>query len=244
MSEDTRTTIPLPDNWLDTVKYDSYVLSLCDYSGVALQPWAEAGYYCFAIDIQNENHIEEIGDGCIHYINVDVREYKPPDTECRIAFAWPPCTHLAISGARWFKDKGLSKLAEGIEMVGACQDILTELDCPWMIENPVSTLSTYWREPDYKFDPYEYNGYTENDETYTKKTCLWVDNGFRLPPVDSGGVERDDCNSKMHDNVSDKNKRSQTPMGFSRAVFKEHELGGGSTYEVQTKLLDSVNYPA
>jgi hypothetical protein len=108
---------------------------------------------------------------------VDVTEWIPP-LGVPIAFisAFPPCTHLAISGARWFPMKGLGVLADALRIVNACKRICEASMCPYYIENPVGTLSSYWRKPDYIFHPYEYAGYLKNQEqdAYTKKTCLWT----------------------------------------------------------------------
>lgn len=213
------------------------VVSLCDHSGNMVRPWAAGGgYECYAVDLKNDDSTEHVGDGRIHYVDADVREWKPPTDDVRIGFAFPPCTHLAVSGARWFEEKGLSALAEAIELVAACHDTLTELGCPWMIENPVSTLSTYWREPDYKFHPYEFDGYTGRNERYTKETWLWTGRGFRMPKTD--GVrehQADDRIHKMPPSEDRAEKRAETPTGFTRAVFLAHEVDGyerpGSGYE-------------
>jgi hypothetical protein len=208
---------------------EQIVVSLCDESGNMVRPWATVGYECYAVDLKNDDTTEQVGDGVIHYVNADVRQWNAPDRPVRIAFGFPPCTDLAVSGARWFSEKGLSALAEAIEKVAACQETLSALDCPWMIENPKSTLSTHWREPDYKFDPYEFDGYTGRDERYTKETWLWTGGGFRMPKTD--GVrehQADDRIHKMPPSEERSEKRSKTPTGFARAVFLAHDLEGYS----------------
>lgn len=215
------------------------VLSLCDRSGNMVRPWARAGYRCIAVDLKNDGTIEQAGDGRIEYISADVREYEPPAGDYRIGFAFPPCTDLAVSGARWFKEKGLMALAEAIEQVAACQETLDELDAPWMLENPKSTLSTHWRSPDYRFDPYEYDGYTDADEAYTKDTWLWTADGFRMPAPD--GVERDAADDRIHkmppgDDRAE--KRSETPTGFAEAVYHVHERGADAIAESTSTQAD------
>lgn len=152
------------------------VLSLCDRSCRAVMPWAEAGYKCICVDV-------EAGDSPhpnIETVRADLRWWLPPRGEYAFAMAWPPCTHLAVSGARWFADKGLSALVEGLELVERCRAICDWLGCPWMLENPVGVLGSYWRAPDYTFNPNEFAGYLDepDDEAYTKKTCLWVGGGL------------------------------------------------------------------
>jgi hypothetical protein len=88
-----------------------------------------------------------------------------------------------------------------------------------MIENPVSTLSTYWRKPDYAFHPYEYDGYTEQDEAYSKKTCLWTSNDSVMPDT-APAEEYDDRIHKMAPSADRAERRSMTPQGFANAVFR------------------------
>lgn len=195
------------------------VLSLCDRTGVMVEPWAEAGYDCITVDLQpsaNES------PNWTHFV-ADVRTWLPPLLEYGIIFAFPPCTHLANSGARWFRDKGLSKLIEGLELVEACRRICEWSDAPWMIENPVGQLSSYWRAPDLMFDPYHFAGYCDDptEDSYTKRTCLWVGHGFRIPPKRPWGSTLQ--GSKMHLMAPSPERgdlRSVTPRGFARAVFE------------------------
>ena len=90
-----------------------------------------------------------------------------------------------------------------------------------MIENPVSTISTYWRKPDHTFDPCDYGGYLESPgDAYTKKTCLWTGNGFvmpetkRIPPTEGSRMHKLPPSSDLA------NLRSATAKGFARAVFE------------------------
>jgi len=193
------------------------VLSLCDKTGNMLKPWAEAGYDCIAVDIQHEGETDRDD---ITYVEADVKSYLPPLAEYAAVFAFPPCTNLAVSGARWFKDKGLPGLIEGLEIVDACRRICEWSGAPYLIENPVSTLSTYWRKPDYKFDPCDFGGYLDPPgDRYTKKTCLWTGGGFVMPAVCR--VEPTE-GSKMHlmpPSADRANLRSETPRGFAEAVF-------------------------
>lgn len=150
------------------------VLSLFDRTGNMVRPWAEAGCECWCVDIQHKGIHQE---GNIRFIGADLRLWEvPDDVEPRMVFAFPPCTDLAVSGARWWKDKGLRSLAEGIGLVAKAHELATESGAPWMIENPVGALSTHWRKPDAQFDPCEFAGYLDDPEqdAYTKRTCLWT----------------------------------------------------------------------
>ena len=183
-----------------------------------VKPWRDAGYRCICVDIQHTG--VEIRDG-IEYTQHDVQTYMPPLGIYKIAFGFPPCTHLAISGARWFQSKGLSALHEAIGIVEATRRLCEWTSAPYCIENPVSTLSTYWRKPDYTFNPCDYGGYTAPpSDAYTKKTCLWTGSGFKMPATKP--VEPTE-GSKMHllPPTSDRaDIRSETPMGFAIAVFE------------------------
>ena len=185
-----------------------------------VEPWARAGYECYAVDIEVDERTETYDSGgSITYVQADVREWLPPRAEYAAVFAFPPCTNLAVSGARWFTDKGLSGLSNGIELVERARYIAEWADAPYMIENPVSTLSTYWRKPDYTFHPYEYDGFTSKDEKYSKKTCLWTGNGFCMPDTDAA-EEYDDRIHQMPPSEDRSEKRSVTPTGFARAVYE------------------------
>lgn len=151
------------------------VLSLFDKTGIAVQPWAEAGYECICVDIQHEG-IKTVGN--ITYVGADILTYIPPIGEYAFGFAFPPCDHMSVSGARWFKGKGLGKLALSIQLVSRAAELMDWIQAPHMIENPVSTLSTYWRKPDYTFHPCHFGGYIDGGDAYTKKTCVWTGGGL------------------------------------------------------------------
>lgn len=216
-----------PDRAGRTSDGDPLVLSLCDKTGVMVQPWLEAGYRCMIVDIQHPKG--ETVEGRLTKVGADITTWLPPLTEYAAVFAFPPCTHLAISGARWFKDKGLSALHEAIGLVEASRRIAEWSGAPWLVENPVGTLSTYWRKPDHTFDPNHYGGYLPNGgDAYTKKTCLWVGGGFVMP--ERREVEATE-GSRMHfvpPGPERANIRSATPEGFARAVFAANSSVGRS----------------
>jgi hypothetical protein len=78
--------------------------------------------------------------------------------------AHPPCTHLAVSGARWFKDKK-EEQAEALKFVGM---LLAAPIRQIALENPVSIISSRIRKPDQIIQPYQFG------EPITKTTCLWL----------------------------------------------------------------------
>lgn len=226
------------------------VLSLYDYTGVAVQPWAEAGYDCYCFDIQHP--AEGRTDGNIHFMWADLHDPAElaaivatfAGRDVRFLMGWPVCTDMAVSGAAHFAkkravDPDFQTKAAGYAM--ACADVANALGCPYLIENPVSVLSTLWRKPDHTLHPFEYGGYIPLDQSdhpvwpdyiasrdaYSKKTCYWTGNGFVMPqprpvPCDNFG------SSLQHRKLGGKsdrtkNIRSATPRGIARAIFEANK---------------------
>ena len=87
--------------------------------------------------------------------------------------AHPPCTHLAVSGARWFKDKQKEQ-EEALDFVRLLLDAPIDKIA---LENPISVISTRIRKPDQIIQPWMF-GHGE-----TKATCLWLKNLPKLQPT-------------------------------------------------------------
>lgn len=186
------------------------VLSLYDYTGEALKPWAAAGYTCHAFDIQ---HMESgwvdrfEGGGSIRYHKVDLHKYGNivalkelfENEPVVFGMAFPVCTDMAVSGAAWFASKAERDpefQTKAVNHAVLCAELFEDLGAPYMIENPVSVLATKWRKPDHTFHPYHYGEYIPEHEAahprwpeyiaphdaYTKKTCLWTGGGYKMPP--------------------------------------------------------------
>jgi len=206
------------------------VLSLFDKTGNMVRPWVDAGYICWCVDIQHEGIVE---CGGITFIGADISDWELPNgVTPAIVFAFPPCTDLAASGARWWKDKGLRSLSKGIGLVAKAHEIAVSSGAPWMIENPVGALSSHWRKPDAQFDPCDFAGYLPDpmQDAYTKRTCLWTGGGFNMPlPKPVFPYQ----GSKMHlippsDDRAD--MRSETPMGFAEAVYQANSRKAVATW--------------
>ena len=195
------------------------VISLCDRTGQMVAPWAEAGWDCLCLDLQHSIRRDRV-EGRVTYRWADVRSVTPAELpQPAIIFAFPPCTHLAVSGARDFAKKGLQGLIDGLQVVEACRKLCEWYGVPWMLENPVSRLSSCWRKPDHIFQPWEYG------DLHSKATCLWTGGGFAMPtPIhesEPAGVEQTIW--KMTPGPDRANKRAETPPGFARAVFQANE---------------------
>ena len=206
------------------------VVCLFDTSGVMGEPWRAAGFRVIRLDLFNDQQFRIPEPGESVAVQADLMKGVPEEMLQskfleRVAFvaAFPPCTHLAVSGARWFKGKGLRKLADSINMFATASEFCEAAGAPYLIENPVSTISTYWRKPDHTFHPWHFNR-LDAASSYTKKTCLWVGEGFRMPlrlvddslPVDKNYIHYLGSHAK---NDNGKDLRSVTPAGFARAVF-------------------------
>ena len=191
------------------------VVSLYDRSGNMVRPWADAGWPCLCLDMQHSIRRDH-HDGNITYRWADMRQTTPADLpEPAIIFGFPPCTNLAVSGARDFKRKGLRGLIDALELVESARMLCEWFGVPWMLENPVSRLSSCWREPDHRFQPWQYG------DKWTKQTCLWSGGGFVMPEPTVTERPDDTTESIWRMPPSDEraNKRSETPGGFARAVY-------------------------
>jgi len=229
----------------------SIVISLYDYTGVAAMPWAKAGHTCYCYDIQHVKTRIRLfeGGGSIHYLYADLYDVETNvllheehlNEGVVFAMAFPVCTDLAVSGAAWFKSKAEKDpdfQVKAVQNARRCSQMFRSWGVPFYIENPVSVLATQWRQPDYRFHPYEYGGYIKSGEevhplypdyiaasdAYSKKTCLWTGNGFKMPvkdPVDCHSYGSSTQHSKLGGkSLKTKNIRSATPRGFAEAVYQ------------------------
>lgn len=207
-------------------------VSLFDKTGGMMLPWTDAGRVALIVDIQHPPGLTT-DDGRLWRLGCDLRDGfmlpagLPAYTEIEFAAAFPPCDHMAVSGSRWFKGKGLRKLALSIDLFATAAEVCEQLGAPYQIENPVSTISTYWRKPDYVFQPWYFNGHAPEDN-YTKTTCLWTGNGFVMPDrfEDLFAGKPDNRIHTMPPGPDRADKRSATPMGYSKAVFNTNSFEG------------------
>jgi len=207
-----------------------FALFLFDYTTNVARPWREAGYETLSIDIQHP--LRERGS---HILNVDLTTTGPLLVELKrrgiglddIAFlgCFPVCTHVAVSGARDFKIKGLRALAQAVQFFATCREMAELVSCEWFIENPVSSMASHWRKPDHYFNPSDYTGLCAEDN-YTKKTSLWTSPGFVMPPPvrDTTLGPPDDRIHKAPPTSDRGDVRSAFPAGFSQAVFEANRL--------------------
>jgi hypothetical protein len=140
------------------------VLVACEFSGVVRDAFAALGHDAWSCDVIPS---ETPGQ---HYQG-DVRDFLEAGWDLLIAH--PPCTHLAVSGARWFKGREKEQ-AEALDFVRKLMDAPIAHVC---VENPVGVISSKIRKPDQIIQPWQF-GHGE-----TKATCLWLRNVPRLVPT-------------------------------------------------------------
>jgi hypothetical protein len=196
------------------------VISLCDKTGNMVRPWAEAGFDCVCVDIQHPIRTPRI-EGRIRYEWGDVRTWSPPESiarQIKVVFAFPPCTHVAVSGARDFRTNGTGLLRDSLELFSACEHAAKWSGAPYMIENPVGKFSDHMGPPNFFFHPWQYG------DPWTKKTCLWTGAGFRMPtPTHSEPPAGTSAMIHLMSPSPDRaNRRSITSPGFAQAVFAEN----------------------
>lgn len=188
------------------------VLVACEYSGVVREAFRARGHEAYSCDILPAE------DGSIYHIQRDVLEILGDGWDLMIAH--PPCTHLAVSGARWFKDKQQEQ-DEALEFVRRLLEAPIERIA---LENPVSIISSRIRKPDQIVQPYFFG-----DEA-TKTTCLWLKNLPKLVPTNivSKGERHVTKGGKSLPKwynlppSEDRGKlRSRTFEGFARAMAEQ-----------------------
>ena len=143
------------------------VIVACEYSGIVRDAFIARGHDAVSCDLLPS-------DALGPHIQGDVRDIDLSHYDLMIAH--PPCTDLAVSGARWFPEKR----ADGRQQ-RALDFVRYLLDAPVeriALENPVSIISSQIRRPDQIIQPWQF-GHGE-----TKATCLWLKNLAPLVPTD------------------------------------------------------------
>lgn len=194
------------------------VLIACEESQIVTKEFRALGHEAYSCDI-----LETSGDNPEWHLQEDVIPLRNQGWDLIIAF--PPCTHLAVSGAAWFE----AKRADGRQQ--AAIDFFMALaasDCPKIaIENPVSIMSTEWRKPDQIIHPWQFG------DSYSKRTCLWLKGLPKLKPtniVDPGETIRYESGCVMPKwyaeswNLKPKDRarmRSKTFPGIAKAMAQQ-----------------------
>lgn len=143
------------------------VLVACEFSGIVRDAFRRRGHDAWSCDLLDCEASEEF------HIKGDVLSIVRDGWDIMIAH--PPCTDLAVSGARYFA----AKIADGRQQ-RALDFVRALMEAPInqiAVENPISIISTKIRKPDQIIQPWQF-GHGE-----TKKTCLWLKNLPKLTPT-------------------------------------------------------------
>lgn len=179
------------------------VLVACEFSGIVRDAFRRRGHDAWSCDLlpcegDPQWHIQGDALKAIRRWNYD------------LLIAHPPCTHLAVSGARWFNDKQDEQRA-ALEFVRLLMDAPIPRIC---IENPVSIISSRIRKPDQIIQPWQF-GHGE-----TKATCLWLKN---LPPLTPTNIVEGRAN-RVHREPPGPDRwknRSRTFTGIAEAMAEQ-----------------------
>jgi len=177
------------------------ILIACEFSGIVREAFAKRGWDAWSCDFLpteiNGQHIQG-----------DVLEHINEGWDMMIAH--PPCTHLAVSGARWFKYKQKEQ-KDALEFVRQLMAAPIRRIC---IENPISIISSKIRKPDQIIQPWMF-GHGE-----TKATCLWLKNLPLLTPTNivDGRIARIHLEPPGKDRWKE---RSRTYQGIADAMAEQ-----------------------
>jgi len=174
------------------------ILIACEYSGIVREAFRKKGHNAWSCDLLKT---EIPGQ---HYRG-NIFEIINEDWDMLIAF--PPCTHLAVSGARWFKEKKQEQKA-ALKFV---RKLMLAPIQKIAIENPVSIISSKIRRPDQIIQPWQF-GHGE-----TKATCLWLKNLPNLKPTNIVNG-REPRIHMMPPSINRWKERSRTYTGIAEAM--------------------------
>lgn len=200
------------------------VLVACEFSGVVREAFKARGHDAWSCDLLPTEipgqHIQ--GD-------IFKATYSRRDFDLMIAF--PPCTRLCVSGARWFK-----QYAHEQEL--AVQFFLAIASLPFeriAIENPIGIMSRRWRKPDQIIQPWQF-GHGE-----TKATCLWLKNLPCLRPTHIDGDlfakpaehGREQRIHRMPPSDNRSKERSRTYHGIAQAMADQWQISTMTAHQCQ-----------
>lgn len=220
------------------------VLLACEESQAVCKEFRSLGHEAYSCDI-----LPTSGDNPEWHIQGDLMDVMYSG-EWDMMVAFPPCTHLAVSGAKHFKQKQEDgRQQEGIDFFLKVANAPIEFI---VIENPVGIMSTLYRKPDQIIHPYYFG------DPYSKKTCLWLKNleplkhykpgdqleigdpFAKITHVDPGEYVTFSSGKRMpkwYNDASGKNAghlRSKTFPGIAKAIAEQF------TYQVESSFSIAV----
>ena len=190
------------------------VLVACEESQAVTKEFRKRGHEAYSCDLLpcSGGHPE-------WHLQADALELAKMSWDMVIEF--PPCTNLAVSGARWFDEKrrkGSQLMGEGFFLAFTALDHVTRV----AIENPVGVMSSVYRKPDQVIQPWMF-GHPE-----TKATCLWLKGLPPLVPTKDARAEMESLPDRQAHRVfsmppgPDRARlRSKTYKGVARAMAEQ-----------------------
>jgi len=229
------------------------VLVACEESQAVTKQFRALGHNAYSCDLLNSSG----GNPEWHIKGDAIQIAYDSSYNWDLMIAHPPCTYLAVSGARWLYNKDGSrnedrwvKQAEGLAFVRKLMDAPIEYIA---IENPVSVISTQIRKPDQIIQPYQFG-----DEA-SKKTCLWTKNlpnlvhtdivgkGEMIEWIDKNGKKKRqakwylDALSKAKTAEERRTLRSKTFKGIAKAMAEQWSEAIVNDYTITRELFNLFN---
>lgn len=180
------------------------VAVICEFSGVVRNAFTTAGHDAISFDLLPTEIPGQHWQGDIMELPIDYW------TQFDLAVCHPPCTCLAVSGARWFKEK-LEEQEAALDFVRYLMGLPIKMIA---VENPISIISSRIRKPDQIVQPWQH-GHGE-----TKATCLWLKNLPLLQPTNIVGG-RENRVHRMTPGPDRWKERSRTYTGIAAAMAEQ-----------------------
>ena len=242
------------------------VVLLFNSSEYAAAPWLEAGHTVVSVDYDETDHSacrashsdlstaqhirisRDLTVPIVHHCD-DTRAISNVAREvigdlldlglhAAVVYSFAPCTNLAVSGAAHFAKKRALNANFQREAVAMAR-IAEFMGCAYLVENPVSVLSTLWRKPNVICDPCDFGGYLPvgdahpeapdlfpSRDAYKKRTCYWTGGGFVAPtakPVDCEDTVFVGHAKLGGKSARTKHLRSLTPRGVAIALMQANQ---------------------
>lgn len=182
------------------------VLVACEFSGTVRDAFIRAGHYAVSCDLlPSESDLWEAP-----HLTCDVFHAIEQEGPWDLIIVHPPCTHLAVSGNRWYAGTELRQKA--IEWTGRLWKAMFRAAPRFALENPVGALSTAYRPPDQYIQPWQF-GHPE-----TKKTGLWLEGLPKLEPTHEKPAQIAERIWRMAPSPNRAKERSRFYPGIARAM--------------------------
>lgn len=176
----------------------------CEESATVRDAFRALGHDAYSCDL-----IGTRGDSAWH-ITGDIFKVVKQRGPWDMLIAFPECTHVCVSGARWWPKK-IALQQAALEFM---RNIM-ELSIPKIaMENPIGAFSSYWRKPNQIIQPWQF-GHGE-----TKATCLWLKNLLPLQPTNIVDG-REARIHRMAPGPHRKRDRSKTYQGIADAMAEQ-----------------------